>query len=187
MPNVWLQGNQKGHTKNKKEKETSGRGKRDKQLESMEALLSSTTLQLRVRPLQRPDSLLSKETHLSSSGLRIKKLGQKSNLGVHKLTFSQVSSPFRILASSSQAASAEASVTSKTSSMKGWIYSEYGGTEVLKIDDNVAVPEVKDDQVLIKVAAAALNPVDFKRRHGKFKASDSPLPVTNKKLSRSFI
>lgn len=184
MPNVWLQGNQKGHIK-KREKETTGRGKRDKQvkeqLESMEALLSSSTLQLRVRPLQTPDSLLSKETHLSSSGLRIK-LNKKSNLGVRKLTFSQVSSPFRILASSSQAAapaSAEASTTSKISSMKGWIYSEYGGTEVLKIDDNVTVPEVKDDQVLIKVAAAALNPVDFKRRHGKFKASDSPLPVTN--------
>lgn len=146
---------------------------------SMEALLSSATLQLRVRPLQTPDSLLSKETHLASSGLRIK-LSKKSNLGVHKLTSSQVSSPFRILASSSQAAapaSAEASTTSKTSSMKGWIYSEYGGTEVLKIDDNVTVPEIKNDQVLIKVAAAALNPVDFKRRHGKFKASDSPLPT----------
>lgn len=61
--------------------------------------------------------------------------------------------------------------------MKGWVYDEYGGVDVLKIDDNVTVPEVKDDQVLIKVAAAALNPVDFKRRLGKFKATDSPLPV----------
>lgn len=61
--------------------------------------------------------------------------------------------------------------------MKGWVYDEYGGVDVLKIDDNVTVPEVKDDQVLIKVAAAALNPVDFKRRLGKFKATDSPLPT----------
>lgn len=48
---------------------------------------------------------------------------------------------------------------------------------MLKLDANVAVPEVKEDQVLIKVAAAALNPVDSKRRAGKFKATDSPLPV----------
>ncbi|CAI9300139.1 unnamed protein product [Lactuca saligna] len=31
--------------------------------------------------------------------------------------------------------------------------------------------------VLLKVVAAALNPVDYKRRHGYFKATDSPLPI----------
>ncbi|KAL0447125.1 UNVERIFIED_CONTAM: 2-methylene-furan-3-one reductase [Sesamum latifolium] len=61
--------------------------------------------------------------------------------------------------------------------MKAWIYREYGGVEVLKLESDVVVPEVKDDQVLIKVAAAALNPVDFKRRLGGFKATDSPLPI----------
>lgn len=61
--------------------------------------------------------------------------------------------------------------------MKGWVYGEYGGVDVLKVDSSVSVPPVKDDKVLIKVVAAALNPVDFKRRLGKFKASDSPLPT----------
>lgn len=61
--------------------------------------------------------------------------------------------------------------------MKAWVYGEYGGVDVLKFESNVVVPEVKDDQVLVKVAAAALNPVDFKRRLGKFNATDSPLPT----------
>ncbi|KAK4488832.1 hypothetical protein RD792_004622 [Penstemon davidsonii] len=61
--------------------------------------------------------------------------------------------------------------------MKAWTYSEYGGVEVLKLDSDFEVPEVKEDQVLIKVVAAALNPIDFKRRSGIIKATDSPLPV----------
>lgn len=65
------------------------------------------------------------------------------------------------------------------SEMKAWVYEEYGGVDVLKFDTKVAVPELLDDQVLIKVMAAALNPVDFKRRQGKFQSTDSPLPVTS--------
>lgn len=69
-------------------------------------------------------------------------------------------------------------VASVPSEMKAWVYGEYGGVDVLKFDTSVSVPEVKEDQVLIKVVAAALNPVDGKRMLGKFKATDSPLPVT---------
>ena len=62
---------------------------------------------------------------------------------------------------------------------KAWIYSEYGkSADVLKFDSNFPVPEVKEDQVLIKVVAAALNPIDFKRMFGLFKVIDSPPPVS---------
>lgn len=86
---------------------------------------------------------------------------------------------FRISANSQAAPASTEAATSLAipSSMKAWFYGEYGGVDVLKFDENVAVPEVKEDQVLVKVAAAALNPVDFKRRQGKFKATDSPLPT----------
>lgn len=70
-------------------------------------------------------------------------------------------------------------MTPVPSEMKAWVYGEYGGVDVLKFDSNVAVPDLKEDQVLVRVVAAALNPVDAKRRQGKFKATDSPLPVTH--------
>ncbi|KAK9277560.1 hypothetical protein L1049_007105 [Liquidambar formosana] len=87
--------------------------------------------------------------------------------------------PLRVSANSQAApASIESSTTSPIpSQMKSWVYGEYGGVDVLKFDTKVSVPEVKEDQVLIKVVAAALNPVDAKRRQGKFKATDSPLPT----------
>ncbi|KAE8023456.1 hypothetical protein FH972_009147 [Carpinus fangiana] len=87
--------------------------------------------------------------------------------------------PLRVSANSQAApASTDASKLSPIpSEMKAWVYGEYGGVDVLKLDSKVSVPEVKEDQVLIKVVAAALNPVDFKRRQGKFKATDSPLPT----------
>ena len=71
-----------------------------------------------------------------------------------------------------------ATTSSLPSHIKAWVYSEYGkSSDVLRFDSNVAIPQVKDDQVLIKVAAAALNPIDYKRMAGYFKDSDSPLPV----------
>lgn len=66
---------------------------------------------------------------------------------------------------------------SQSGLMSGWVYDEYGELSVLRFDKELSVPHVEDDQVLVKVAAAALNPVDFKRFQGKFKKSDSPPPV----------
>ncbi|RZC59156.1 hypothetical protein C5167_006456 [Papaver somniferum] len=77
-------------------------------------------------------------------------------------------------ASSTETATAVSAVPSE---MKAWVYGEYGGIDVIKFDSKVSVPEISEDQVLLKVVAAALNPVDGKRRQGKFKATDSPLPT----------
>ncbi|QHO43471.1 2-methylene-furan-3-one reductase isoform X2 [Arachis hypogaea] len=71
-----------------------------------------------------------------------------------------------------------ASTASIPSHIKAWVYNEYGNIEeTLKLDSNIALPQLKDDQVLIKVVAAALNPVDYKRALGFFKDSDSPFPT----------
>lgn len=136
-------------------------------------LLSSTPLHLKNleknSPFQSP--------FLLSTCKFTKRVCAKNNVLRTKLSHCNKILP-RISASSQAAPSTEtATSTSIPSVMKAWMYDEYGGVEVLKFDTSVSVPEVKDDQVLIKVAAAALNPVDFKRRLGKFKATDSPLPV----------
>ncbi|KZV17822.1 2-methylene-furan-3-one reductase-like [Dorcoceras hygrometricum] len=135
----------------------------------MDSILSSTPVQWR-SPLQYP-SLTKHPLPFLTPQMSIK--------GTHSL-HRPIASPrnFRILAASPSAQPSTALASSSIpSEMKAWTYSEYGGVDVLKFESNVAVPEVKEDQVLIKVAAAALNPVDFKRRLGKFQATDSPLPT----------
>jgi NADPH:quinone reductase-like Zn-dependent oxidoreductase len=45
----------------------------------------------------------------------------------------------------------------------------FGGTDVLDVDD-VAIPPVREDEVLVRVHAASVNPVDYKIRSGKYPA-----------------
>jgi NADPH:quinone reductase-like Zn-dependent oxidoreductase len=52
--------------------------------------------------------------------------------------------------------------------MKGCIVPKYGGPEVLKYED-VSRPEPKEDEILIRVMAAAVNPIDAMIRQGRFK------------------
>ena len=66
------------------------------------------------------------------------------------------------------------------SHMKAWAYSEYGKScDVLTFNTTFPVPKINNDQVLLKVVAASLNPIDYKRMTGFFKDTDSPLPVRN--------
>ena len=52
--------------------------------------------------------------------------------------------------------------------MKAVVINSYGGREVL-IAENVPVPEIADNEVLIRVHAAGVNPVDWKVRAGYLK------------------
>jgi NADPH:quinone reductase-like Zn-dependent oxidoreductase len=52
--------------------------------------------------------------------------------------------------------------------MKAAQYKQYGGPEVIEIV-NAQEPEAKDNQVLVAVKAAAINPWDWKLRSGMFK------------------
>src|SRR5215468_10296895 len=49
--------------------------------------------------------------------------------------------------------------------MKAVVMHAYGGPEVLKVED-VPRPEPKDDEILIRVIAASINPVDVAIRKG---------------------
>jgi len=61
--------------------------------------------------------------------------------------------------------------------MKAARMHEFGGPEVLVVDD-VTMPELGPDEVLVRVMAASINPVDYKIRSGAFKAGAStPLPL----------
>src|ERR1700720_3087897 len=51
--------------------------------------------------------------------------------------------------------------------MKAIVVHEYGGPEVLKLED-VPRPEPKESEILVKVIAAGVNPVDSAARSQKF-------------------
>ena len=50
---------------------------------------------------------------------------------------------------------------------------EFGEPDVMSYEDGVAVPTLADEQVLVKVAYAGINPVDYKTRQGKGWGADN--------------
>src|SRR5437667_4317595 len=64
-----------------------------------------------------------------------------------------------------------------TPTMKAVVIHEYGGPEVLKYED-IPRPEPKDDQLLVRVIAAGVNPVDGMIRSGMFaKEGNRAFPI----------
>ncbi|KAF7819591.1 2-methylene-furan-3-one reductase-like [Senna tora] len=67
---------------------------------------------------------------------------------------------------------------STPSHTKAWFYTEHGDpSQVLKLHPSWPIPELEPDQLLIKVVAASLNPVDYKRMLDWFPKTD-PLKPT---------
>ena len=50
---------------------------------------------------------------------------------------------------------------------------EFGEPDVMNYEDGVAIPDLTEEQVLIKVAYAGINPVDYKTRQGKGWGADN--------------
>jgi NADPH:quinone reductase-like Zn-dependent oxidoreductase len=69
---------------------------------------------------------------------------------------------------------AVASAQSTAPTMKATVIHAYGGPDVLKYED-APRPEPKTNQVLIRVMAAAVNPVDVAIREGRFRSGTLPL------------
>src|SRR5215831_13521119 len=65
---------------------------------------------------------------------------------------------------------------SATPTMKAVVIHEYGGPEVLKYED-IPRPEPKDDQLLVRVMAAGVNPVDGMIRAGMFATEKRAFPI----------
>lgn len=59
--------------------------------------------------------------------------------------------------------------------MKAVVVHEYGGPAALKFEDTPR-PEPQDDEILIRVLAAGVNPVDAYIREGRFKRPGAALP-----------
>src|SRR5689334_7261467 len=60
--------------------------------------------------------------------------------------------------------------------MKAVRIHSFGGSDVLALED-LPKPQPRDGEVLIKVAAASVNPIDYKIRSGEFKQGGQP-PLT---------
>ncbi|WP_375580083.1 NADP-dependent oxidoreductase [Marivirga tractuosa] len=53
--------------------------------------------------------------------------------------------------------------------MKAAIINSFGNSEVLSVENDIPKPEIKKNQVLVKVIAASINPLDYKIRKGELK------------------
>ena len=67
-----------------------------------------------------------------------------------------------------------AAALAHSATMKAIVVHEFGGPEVLKYED-APRPEPKENEILVRVIAAGVNPVDTYVRSGKFGTPTLPL------------
>ncbi|KAH7532511.1 hypothetical protein FEM48_Zijuj04G0028000 [Ziziphus jujuba var. spinosa] len=115
--------------------------------------------------------------------IKARSLGADLTIDYTKEKFEELPEKFDVVSDAADMAAATSDPTIP-SVHKAWVYQEYGkSSDVLKFDENFPVPQVKEDQVLVKVVAASINPIDYKRMLGLVKNIDSPRPVS---LLKSF-
>jgi NADPH2:quinone reductase len=68
-------------------------------------------------------------------------------------------------------------VPSIPSTMNAWVIDDFGGPEVFERRE-IDVPSLDDHQVLVRVHATSVNPVDYKIRRGDAEALCPPRPAT---------
>ena len=86
-------------------------------------------------------------------------------LGVFAIVLAVAVVSLAVALSYNSSCGAQAALPAGSDSMKGLVASCYGGPEVLKLEQ-VAKPTPADDQVLVKVRAASLNPLDWHMMRG---------------------
>ena len=69
-----------------------------------------------------------------------------------------------------------AAAQTNPATMKAVVVNQYGGPEVLKYQD-APRPEPKDDEILVRVMAAGVNPVDSYVRQGRFGKGNLPMII----------
>lgn len=62
--------------------------------------------------------------------------------------------------------------------MKAAQIKNYGGTKIIEVNEDASKPDPKENQVLVEVVAAGLNPIDYKIREGYLKDAIKALPIT---------
>ncbi len=65
------------------------------------------------------------------------------------------------------------SITTIPKQQHAVLITEFGAPEVMTFQKDVAIPEITDDQVLVKMVCAGINPVDYKTRQGKGWGADN--------------
>jgi NADPH:quinone reductase-like Zn-dependent oxidoreductase len=72
----------------------------------------------------------------------------------------------RLVLSHDSACGTAAPLATGTPAMKGWVHRCYGGPDILQFED-LAKPVAADDELIVKVRAASVNPLDWHMMRGK--------------------
>lgn len=74
-------------------------------------------------------------------------------------------------------------VTMKQDKMKAIVLKEFGGTENFEFSENISLPDIGAEEVLVKIEATGFNPIDYQMRKGGPESSRMHSPVLGREFS----